>query len=1318
MNGAAPERTPDAPACLHEIFLRSAAAHAAHVAVDVPPSRAAARTTLTYAALERRSRALAAALSAHVQGECVVALLLPRDSAAPFVAELAVLRAGAAYTALDVAFPDAHLRFLLEDSAAVAVVTDDAGRARLLALGCDASHIVHVDAAAFDDAAAPATPWLGPASLAYVVYTSGTTGRPKGVLIEHRSIVNLVLSDVAHFGLGPADRVAQGSSHAYDSSVEETWLAFAVGAAVVVLDDETARSGPDLVPWAARERVSVLCPPPTLLRATGCTDPARALPDLRLLYVGGEALPQDLAELWGRGRRLENGYGPTECTVTVVRAELRPGEPVVIGRAVAGNVAHVLDAELRDVADGTPGELCIAGAGLARGYLGRPELTAERFPVHSAHGRIYRTGDLVRRDARGDLHCLGRIDTQVKVRGHRVELEAVEARLAACAGVRAAACALQGEGAAARLVAYVVPADASAPPDAAALRAQLARELPSAMVPAHVGVLARLPTSVGGKLDRAALPVYEPPRAATSGDAPRDALEAAVCAAFGAVLGMPDAPPGADFFLELGGDSLRAALVIARLRAAPETERLAVRDLYDVRSARGLAERARANGADAVRQRGRPPVDVPARRRRHVRATLARAPALLVELVVASALAYLVVFLALPWLCDALGVTLALVAGPFLLALLALVATPPAVVVAVLTKRVLVGRYRAERTPVWSPRHVRMLVVESAVSALPWKLLAGTELCGVVLRALGARVGRGVHVHRGVDLARGGFDLLEVGDDAVLAQESALHLVALDDGEVVVAPVRIGARAVVDTRAGVAGGAVLGDDAHLTPLSWLDAGAAAGAGERWDGVPARCAGAAERAPADAPPAAFGPWTHALLLVAARQTAGVVARLPLVAALALLAAAAGVDAAVVRAWLASPSLAADVLLVLAAVWAAGVAASLVVEALVARAVAPREEGVVARRSVAAVRAWVATDAVDHAGDWLSGTLFWPLWLRLAGMRVGARCEVSTILDVVPRLVSIGDECFLADGIYLGGPLQRAWGVGLRPTELGARSFFGNHVVVPAGERLPPDVLVGVCTIARAADLRGHDASFGHPAFPLPRPAAEPLDRRLTHEPDALRRVTRIAWETARFALPLPLLALAGLWCVVTAAPQLAPAPLVGASVAFVVCAAAACALVLALKWVLLGRVRPGRHALWSCWCSRWDFLYVAWGMLARGTLARLEGTPFLTWFLRAIGMRIGRGVVLGGGFAQVVDPDMLTFEDGVTVDGLFQAHTFEDRVLKIGPVTLRRDATVATGAVLFYDVDVGARAHVAAHGVVTKGERLLPATTYTGAPVRP
>jgi non-ribosomal peptide synthetase-like protein len=254
------------------------------------------------------------------------------------------------------------------------------------------------------------------------------------------------------------------------------------------------------------------------------------------------------------------------------------------------------------------------------------------------------------------------------------------------------------------------------------------------------------------------------------------------------------------------------------------------------------------------------------------------------------------------------------------------------------------------------------------------------------------------------------------------------------------------------------------------------------------------------------------------------------------------------------------------------------------------------------------------------------------------------------------------------------------------------------------------------------VRQNSAWFGHPPFELPRREIVDYDRRLTHEPSSIVYLNRAFWESLRFALPiLPLIA-AAVWIRMLWQTRLElPGSIVTLLVAPVVTVAVVasfCILVLALKWMLLGRVQPGLHPFWSCWCNRWDFLYMAWEIYAREPLCFLEGTLLLSSYLRAMGARIGRRVVLGGGFAQVVDPDMLDFEDGATVSCQLQAHTFEDRVLKIDKVTIQRGATVGHSAVLLYGADVGIRTHVAPHSVVMKRESLLTGRSYAGCPTHP
>lgn len=1311
---------------LHHFFERAAQRYPENIAVEVPLGRGRSeRISVTYAQLSVQSIAIAQSLRTCVEGECVVSILLPRSSALLYAAQLAVLKAGAAYTCIDPTFPDVRIRDVLEDSKSVALLTDAMGSVRVQKIAPKMARVLDVsDAATL--ARFPADPnfspsWLNPCSLAYVIYTSGTTGRPKGVLIEHRSIANLVSGDLAEFRLSPSDRVGQSSSPAYDSSLEETWLALAAGATVVVMDDDTARLGPDLIPWLRRERITAFCPPPTLLRATGCEDPGSALPDLKLLYVGGEALPRDVADLWSRGRRMVNGYGPTECTVTCLRGDVAPDEPITIGKPVPGLLAWVLNESLNEVLKGEQGELCLSGIGLARGYWQRPELTAEKFIQHPSLGRLYRTGDLVQCDDDGHYRYLGRIDAQVKIRGYRIELEGVEARLAACVGVRAAACRVQDDGATPILVAFIVPEDAAAPPSTSELKSALEADLPSYMVPARFGVLKVLPTTVGGKLNRAALPhLAEAGRAARAPLIPPSSpIEIVLEAAFRTSLHLPE-PISVhdDFFTQLGGDSLSAALLVTTLRKHDASAWVTVRDVYESRTVAELAKRAPAAGAKT------PIVDADAKDRRQGHpflVTMAQAIWLLFIFSIASWAAYLSAFELLPRLTRAIGLVPTLFIAPILGLVGFLAYTPISIGIAVLVKRLLIGRYRPLRAPVWSAYFLRNWMVQQVVRLVPWNSFEGTHIQITALRALGANIGERVHIHRGVNLLQGGWDLLDIGDDATLNQDAEIRLVELDDGDIVVGPVFVGAGATLDIRAAVGGHTILEPGSYLTALSSLPAGARIPRGERWDGIPARPAGRAPEPQAlSAGTRPLTPTRHGTAVLLAR--AGVVLLLAPPLELLTLGAclAQGLSSGDIWDWVSNPTADWRFWLVGCGLVFVAVPLTLALEAALVRLLGRVPEGAIHRWSLSYVRIVLKSNLVESAGRWLSGTLFWPTWLRCAGMRIGPGCEISTIIDVVPEHIEIGAGTFFADGIYLGGPRIQQGVVTLAATRLGRNTFLGNHVVVPAGQQLPDDILLGVCTVADDTTIRTGTSWFGLPPFELPRREVVEMDRSLTHEPSWIRYVNRVFWELLRFALPITPLLVFVAWLRVLAASGMASSQVslaLAVPLASLGAASLLCFVVLALKWALLGRVRPGQHALWSCWCSRWDFLYVAWGQYAAPALSALEGTLLLSWFLRAMGMRIGSRVVLGSGFSQVVDPDMIYIDDGATVNATYQAHTFEDRVLKIDRVYVRRGATLGSNSVPLYGADVGEYAHVAPHSVIMKNEHLLPGRRYEGAPTR-
>ncbi|UED83917.1 non-ribosomal peptide synthetase [Streptomyces profundus] len=520
-------------------------------------------TTLSYRQLLDRADRLAARLrAAGVRPDTVVGLLLPR-SVEMAVAALAVLRAGGAYLPLDPGHPVARLRYMVGDSAAPLLLADATTAPLADQLG---PPVLRADVEQAVRAPAEPPPAPTPRNLAYLLYTSGSTGTPKGIAVEHRALANLCVAVRAAFPLDADDRVLQYVNFGFDVAVSDLFLTWTVGAELHIAGDDE-RLGEPLLARLRDSRISYVFLPPSA--ALSIPEPEGRLPDLRSLVVGGEACPAELVERWSApGRRVVDAYGPSEATVYATTEDLRPGVPVAIGEPVPGARVTVLDSGLRPVPVGVTGEIHIAGASLGRGYPGRPGLTAQRFvadPYGPPGSRMYRTGDLGRFDADGRLHYLGRIDTQVKVRGFRVELGEIESVLAGHPDVAMAAADVRGEAADRHLAAYVVPAEGRRPTEAA-LRLHLAERLPSYMVPEYVTHLDELPLNRSGKVERARLPA--PHRAAADPERPHVEPETdtqrRVAAVWAEVLGH-DRIGAHDNFFDLGGNSVRLLAVLEAL---------------------------------------------------------------------------------------------------------------------------------------------------------------------------------------------------------------------------------------------------------------------------------------------------------------------------------------------------------------------------------------------------------------------------------------------------------------------------------------------------------------------------------------------------------------------------------------------------------------------------------------------------------------------------------------------------------------------------------------------------------------------------------
>ncbi|MEU3602109.1 non-ribosomal peptide synthetase [Streptomyces sp. NPDC006798] len=516
----------------------------------------AADGTLSYGELDARAAAVAGGLRDRGVGpDDIVAVAMPRGTDM-VVAVVAVLAAGAAYLPVDTAQPPDRVAALLADARPALVLTPGELRALEASAG---------------SAAPVADP--DPACAAYVIYTSGSTGRPKGVVVPHTGIAQLVAAQRERFGAGPGARVLQYASVGFDVAVADLCMALLTGATLVLAPPDGLPPGEPFARFVAEHGVTHVCMPPSALAG----QPDLALPSVACLIVAGEAPGPDLVARWSAGRRMINAYGPTETTACATMSAPLTGGPVVpIGAAIPGTELRVLDEKCAPAAEG---ELYIGGAGVARGYLGRPGPTAERFvadPWGPPGARMFRTGDLVRVLPDGDLLFLGRADDQVKIRGHRVEPAEVEAALGAHPAVARAAVVAHSGPLGAYLVGYVVPYGPSVPD----LRAYLAERLPAHLVPDMIEVVGDFPLTPNGKLDRAAF--AEPvPRAS-------GALADDLARLFAEVLSVDSAAPDDDFFA-LGGTSLMATALVSRIRVELAVE-VSVATVFDVSTPAELAE--------------------------------------------------------------------------------------------------------------------------------------------------------------------------------------------------------------------------------------------------------------------------------------------------------------------------------------------------------------------------------------------------------------------------------------------------------------------------------------------------------------------------------------------------------------------------------------------------------------------------------------------------------------------------------------------------------------------------------------------------------
>ena len=1292
------------PECLGDIFRQTAQLKPTTVALE------AGLRHLTYAELLVLAERVAGGLqrAAVGPGQCV-GLWLPRG-ADLLIGQLGIVLAGAAWLPFDAAVPPDRLATCMRDAGGQWVVTDEAHAADVSARGLRPLLLEVLCQQAAGTEVRPAEN-----AVAYVIYTSGSTGEPKGIAITQQNVCHFLRSENHFLGIQAGDRVYQGFSVAFDMSLEEIWLSYLVGATLWVAPTETV-ADPDAVATALlRQKLTVLHAVPTLVALM-----EELPPNLRLLNLGGEACPDALAtRLTGKGYQVFNTYGPTETTVTATLAELQPGKVVTIGRPLPNYDLAICDSDYQLLPVGSTGEIVIFGPGLAAGYLGRPELTAAKFRSIAGR-RAYLTGDLGFIEPSGEVRCLGRVDNQVKLRGFRIELDEISAALSDQPGIGTAAAvvrALQGSD---EIVAFFVAT--GTPPALSLLRSALAARLPAYMVPAHIELLEQMPRLSSGKTDLSALrkyplvvvaPVAAPP--------PADEHELALRNLLAEFFPGRRLAAEVDFFSDLNGHSLLAARLVTRLRRDNRYASIGVQHIYRNRQigaiARAMAGLAATGPAQATA--------------RHEDAPLARR--FYCGLAQAACLPFLVLFHMFQWLApffayhlltgdadDSMPLAIGAALGIYLIALL--LSFP----LGIILRRVLVGRLQPGNYPLWGMTYFRWWLGARLNEIPAVYLIAGTPWRALHLRLLGARIGRDCVIN---SVTVSVPELLTVGDGACLGTFVNLENARVEGGRLIIGRIMIGKQAAVDSYAVMENDTSVGAGARLGGQSALAEGKHIPAGETWVGAPARPT--AETESPQVPPPALAPWAEFGRYGAFALGAAVVAVLFYIPVFPSFVAIDYLDSHWLDLfesdhwwWETLP------LFFLLAIPAAAIL--LVLTAALAgllRYMLPRQKtGKFPLNGRAYFWKWQLSAIIDASLQVLHGlyaSIYVGVWLRLLGTKVGRDAEVSTAEGLVPELLELGDESFIADGAMLGDEEQRSGWMVLRRTRIGHRSFVGNGAYVPDGTVFPDDFLLGVQSSSPAnGQMLAGQTWMGSPPMLLPaRETIAEQDPTLTFRPSRLRRWARGLIEGLRIVVPLAFIIAVGYVTVYETMDYVTDDDWFGfagaLTVAGLLYAAIAFGVVMIAKWVLIGRYRPKLAPMWTLFVWVSEAVTILHESLAvPACLNYLRGTPMLPWAFWCLGVNVGRGTWLNT--TDLTEFDCVTIGDAAELNQHSgpQTHLFEDRVMRIGEVKIGARATLGVRTTVLYDASVGAGCRLGPLTLVAKGEHTPPQTSWEGTPSAP
>ncbi len=1226
---------------------------------------------------------------------------------------LGIVKAGGTYVPVDREIPAERVEVILQEVSAAACFS-----MQQLNVDCPMLTIPAYQSYATGNRQLPNGP--SPNDCAYVLYTSGSTGKPKGIPISHKQICHLIRSEQTVIGIKPSDKVYQGFSVSFDMWCEETWISYFAGATLWVADNTTSKAIDELSNTLKKENITILHAVPSLLAVM-----EDSLPSLRLVNAGGEACtPQVLAKWSKEGISFFNSYGPTETTVTATMAALKPGDPIIIGQPLPNYNLAVVDETMNILPMGEAGELVITGPGVSSGYVKLPLLTKEKFVAKPASmttlpgETIYRTGDIAVINTDGSVDMHGRLDDQIKLRGYRIELGEIESKLNAIAGVRSAAVAVKKDRAGQEhLVGYVVTEGLTCIEENV-FRAELAKGLPSYMVPSAIMVLPEMPRMPSGKINRKALPV--PPSLSVELNSAAETLDlnAPASERIMAVLNRNfpnrNIDPSMDFFTDLGGHSLLAAGFVSQLRRDAGLPNASLKDVYINRPLSKLID-VWSVKAEAKEKPKRIFNKVPAIR--HITCWAAQTVALLV-IYGLFAFQIFIPYLGYYYIDQETNNVI----YSIMTSLLLFSFIPPIfTVLCISTKWLVIGKMKEGDYPLWGTYYFRWWFVKAMQRLLPAQFLNGTPLYPVYLRAIGMNVAADAQVS---DFTFGAEDLITIGSDVSISSKTTINNAYVEDGMLKLRRVTLGDHAYIGSSAIIAGDSTMEGWGELQDLSFLPAGKTIKQGEVWQGSPAQLkeTRSVDDLPQPLPVSAATRRKYKLIFGLFILIFPFIILLPLLPTIITINKLDNAADDYDFTYMIGAPLLALVYIILFA------AETVLLTRLLQRDVKPGRYPIY---SMFYVRKWFADQLMSLSLVVLHpiyATVYVAGFFRSLGAHIGKDTEISTASSVTHPLLSIGDGAFVADAVTLGEADVRAQQLILENTTIENNSFVGNSALIPQGYHLKSNMLIGVLsTPPDQQQMAASDARdwFGSPAIPLPRrQESNPFPAELTIHPRISLKIGRSIVEFIRIILPESAIICCSILFIAYGHDLVTEEPLWKIILYFpfyylFYMGIPAFLLTVLLKWVFVGKYKPKQMPMWSWGVWKSEAITSTYEALSIPFLLDfLQGTPWLPVIMRLLGVKTGKRVFMNT--TDITEFDMVTICDdaALNTDCGPQTHLFEDRVMKVGYVKIGARTSIGSGTIILYDSELGDDTNIDALSLVMKGERLAPATDWTGSPVKP